>query len=74
MRFELAADEHVKLVVFDQLGRHVRTLVDGHRAPDRYSATWDGTDATGREVASGVYVVRLTTPSGVLASRVTLLR
>lgn len=30
-----------------------------YRAPGRYEAYWDGTDRSGREVASGVYFVQL---------------
>ena len=36
--------------------------VDGieYTAPGRYEAWWDGLDRSGRQVASGVYLVRLT--------------
>lgn len=46
----------VSLKVFDVLGRPVRTLVADVLASGTYQAQWDGTDAAGRRVGSGVYV------------------
>jgi hypothetical protein len=40
-------------------GRLVRVLVDGVRPAGRYVELWDGRDADGRAVASGVYFYRL---------------
>ena len=50
--YRLDAPAHVRLEVFDALGRLVATLADGP-ASGTQRATWGGT-------ASGVYVVRLT--------------
>jgi hypothetical protein len=57
--FDLAAVGPASLRVFDLLGKHVRTLVDGTLAVGRHEAVWDGLDDSGRRVASGVYFVRL---------------
>lgn len=40
------------------LGVEVRNLV--YTRPGRYEAFWDGTDQSGREVASGIYFIQLT--------------
>ena len=40
-------------------GRLVRTLLDGSRAEPANSLQWDGRDARGAAVATGVYIVRL---------------
>jgi hypothetical protein len=40
------------------LGVEVRNLV--YAQPGRYEAFWDGTDQSGREVASGIYFIQLT--------------
>lgn len=50
----------VQLVVYDVLGRRVRTLVDGRRFPGRFKVAWDGTDAAGHPVPPGLYLCRLT--------------
>ena len=54
IRFALPAASHVRLEVFDALGRRVATLVDGPLEAGPHTRTWDG-DAAG----SGLYVVRL---------------
>jgi flagellar hook assembly protein FlgD len=45
--------------VFNVLGEEVRTLVDGHQKANTYQVTWDGKDADGKSVASGVYFCTL---------------
>jgi flagellar hook assembly protein FlgD len=37
----------------------VRTLADGAYAPGEHALTWDGKDARGQQVSSGVYFYRL---------------
>lgn len=44
------------LCLYDVLGRRVRTLVAGQVEPGVYLVQWDGTDAQGRPVTSGVYL------------------
>jgi phosphodiesterase/alkaline phosphatase D-like protein len=61
--FALAAESPARLVVYDVLGRTVRTLVRADEALPAgfYSVTWDGRDASGRPVGNGLYFYRLTT-------------
>ena len=61
--FALAAESSARLVVYDVLGRTVRTLVRADEALPAgfYSVTWDGRDASGRPVGNGLYFYRLTT-------------
>jgi hypothetical protein len=56
VRFDLAQDSEVTLRIFDIQGRLVRDLVQGERfTAGQHSVAWDGRNASGREVASGVY-------------------
>jgi hypothetical protein len=48
------------LSVFDVTGRRVRDLVNRHVEAGPQAVVWDGRDAQGSRVASGVYLVRLT--------------
>ncbi len=50
----------VDLAIFDINGALVKNLVQSDLAAGEYSAVWDGTDFSGRKVASGRYVYRLT--------------
>jgi len=49
----------VRLAVYDVRGARVATLAGGVHAPGHYEARWDGRDAAGRALASGVYFARL---------------
>jgi hypothetical protein len=54
-----ASGGDVRLELYDARGRLVRTLVSGRRDPGRQEAVWNGRDAAGRRVPSGVYFARL---------------
>ncbi len=49
----------VTLVVYDIMGNEIRRLVDGFKAAGIYRAVWDGKDASGKQVASGVYFYQM---------------
>lgn len=50
---------HVTLAIYTVTGVHVATLVDDTRPAGRWWAEWNGTDAGGQTVASGVYYYQL---------------
>jgi flagellar hook assembly protein FlgD len=56
---ELARAAHARLEVYDIAGRRVAVLVDEPRPGGRHEVRWEGRDATGRQLASGVYYARL---------------
>jgi len=62
--YDLGADAHVELSIFDGKGKQVRTLVDDRRRAGRHEVLWNGADARGRTVAGGVYFCRLRTSTG----------
>lgn len=64
----------VTLAVFDLSGRLVRTLAHACDTPGRKAVVWDGKDAQGKSVASGVYYVRLRAPGYERTLKVTVLR
>lgn len=64
----------VRLAVYDLRGRHVRTLVEGARDAGRHRSTWDGRDADGSAVASGVYLLRLDQGPASVSGRIVLVR
>ena len=76
--FELGGEggiESVKLEILDVRGRVVKTLVEGDRpAGQRYEATWNGTDESGRRMPSGAYMSRLTVGNQSQAKLLTLVK
>ena len=57
--YELPRQSNVTLTVYDVTGRRVRELLSGIQPAGRHAAVWNGTDAAGRPVATGVYFYRL---------------
>ncbi len=74
IEFTLPVASQVRLVVYDLLGRAVKTLVSGHLTAGYHTVQWDGRDEAGRLVASGLYLYRLETERAVLARRLVLMR
>jgi FlgD Ig-like domain len=59
--FELPKASHLRLGIYDMVGREVRVLVDGSYPPGYTELLWDGRNNNGLEVASGVYFYRIAT-------------
>jgi DNA/RNA endonuclease YhcR with UshA esterase domain len=59
IRFQLAENSDVKLMVYDVLGRKVRTLVSDRMDAGHHVINWDGLNDAGTDVASGMYVYRI---------------
>ena len=60
--------------VYDVAGRLVATLLDRRVGAGEASVPWNGTDAAGRRVASGAYVLRLESDAGTATRKVLRLR
>jgi WD40 repeat protein len=74
IRFDVPRSERVRLHVYNSLGQQVRTLTDGILEPGRYALTWDGRDESLRDLASGMYFIRMDAPGFVKTQKVTMLR
>jgi hypothetical protein len=73
--YEVPQPAHVTIAVYNLLGQEVVRLVDGLQAAGRYNVVWNGRNALGASVASGVYLYRMTTDAGFVESRrMTLLK
>ncbi len=70
----LPASGPLSLEVFDTTGRRVRRIGDSYHDQGSGSLVWDGRDDAGREVANGLYFLRLLTPGGHATTRVARVR
>lgn len=59
VRYDLPSPGRVVIKIYNTRGQEVRTLVDQQRSTGQFIVPWDGTDAKGRRVSSGVYLCRL---------------
>jgi hypothetical protein len=75
LRFDLSRPSNVDLRIFDLRGRLVTTLLDNSPyTAGRHEFVWDGTDDTGVQAASGVYIVRMLSGGEQHTGRVTLIK
>jgi len=58
-RYELPKQSHVTIVIYDMLGREVRTLVNTTEDAGFKSVQWDATDSFGKPVSAGVYLYQI---------------
>ncbi len=72
--FDIPEKADVSLEVYDLLGRRVEMLVDEEMRAGSYRVTWDGRDASGREVPSGVYFYRIKAGDDVANRRMLLIK
>ena len=62
------------LEIFNFLGQKIRTLMREEVPVGFYRVVWDGRDDQGREVASGIYLYRLSTGRQVMTRKLLLLQ
>jgi hypothetical protein len=74
LAFAMPAAGEARIVVLDVTGRVIRTLVNGPIAAGRGAIEWDGRDAQGSSVTSGVYFFRMEAAGDVRTIKGTLMR
>jgi hypothetical protein len=74
INLDLPTATHVRLEIFDTLGRRVRVLVDGEIAAGRTQVRWDGKNSSGNAAASGIYFYRLVAGDFMQTRKMVLLR
>jgi hypothetical protein len=74
VRFGLPEPTNVWLIVYDILGREVARLVDGNLEAAYHTVMWQGRNASGMDVPSGVYIARLITPKYTKSIKMLLLK
>ncbi len=79
LRFRIAefpngASGFTELIIYDVLGREIIKLVSERLSPGSYELTWDGRDAFGKPLGSGVYYARLKSGKYLQTRKMVLLR
>lgn len=74
IRFSLPLDGPVRVTIFNAFGRRVAVLLDRTWPAGMHHVRWDGTNGSGRPVASGVYWCRMQAGAHSETIRLVLLR
>ncbi len=64
----------VRLEIYNILGQKVKTLVNDVYTAGRYKVTWDGTNDTGGQVSTGVYIYRIQAGDVVQSKKLTFIK
>ena len=77
--YELATDTNVRLTIYNTQGVVIRSLQFGHQSAGYYvgrdrAAYWDGRNALGEQVASGLYFYQLETDEMSLMRKMVILK
>ena len=72
--FSLLQTGRVELGIYDPTGRRITTLAERVFSAGSHDLIWQGRDATGHELPSGIYLVHLRTGQTAVTEKVTLLR
>lgn len=73
IRYEIPEAARVELAIYNLQGQRVRTLVDEIKMPGKYSASWNGRNAQGGRVPSGIYFYRVHAGNMLVTRRLLLL-
>lgn len=57
--YDIPSNTYVKLSIFNIIGQEVAQLVNSNQQAGRYNIVWNGTDNSGKELSSGVYIYSL---------------
>ncbi len=64
IKYSIREKSKVSMVLFNNLGQKVRTLVNKNMSAGQFAVSWNGLDDNGKKVPSGVYFYQMLTDKG----------
>ncbi len=74
INFSIVEAGMVEVAIYDVKGRKVATLINENLSEGTFTTTWNGTNSDGNSQSSGIYFMRLRTPSSNVSSKIMLLK
>jgi hypothetical protein len=74
IRFAVPSQMRARISVYDVMGREIDVIADSVMEPGSHQVEWDGKDRHGRQVSSGIYFYRFTTPNAVMHRKMVMLK
>jgi hypothetical protein len=72
--YNIPKRSHVTIEIFNILGRKVKTIVNEAKSAGSHTIRWDGTDAHGSSVSTGIYLYRFQAGEFVQTKKMLLLK
>ncbi|MCK5149061.1 T9SS type A sorting domain-containing protein [bacterium] len=74
IQYQLSKAGSVEIVVYNLMGRHVKTLINRHQSAGSHNIYWHGRDEAGNHSSTGTYVIVLKTLEGKRTQKVVMMR
>ena len=74
VRYDLPEQATVNLIIYDMLGREVKTLVNTTQDAGYRSVIWNATNNQGNPVSAGVYLYQIQAEGFVQTKKMVLLK
>ncbi|MFH1213780.1 MAG: FlgD immunoglobulin-like domain containing protein, partial [Candidatus Neomarinimicrobiota bacterium] len=74
IRYSLPKESNVKIIIYDIVGKEIRTLVNQNQSAGYQSIIWDGKDNNGHTVSTGIYLCRMVTDEFRKVQKMTFLK
>jgi len=74
IRFDIPEESHVRLDIYNVTGQKVATLVNGSLQPGYHSIQWNGTNGAGKQLASGMYIYRISSREFTAVKKLVLMK
>ena len=73
INYQLSKNRHIRIEVYDMMGKLVKTLVNEFQTPGYRSIRWNGQNFENQKVSSGVYFYSLQSESSNATKKMILL-
>ena len=74
LRYDIPEHSHVNIIIYDMIGREVKTLVNQFQDAGYKSVVWDATNDFGQPVSGGIYIYQIQAGSYISANKMVLLK
>jgi len=74
LRYELPENGLVNIIIYDMLGKQVKTLINQTQDAGYRSVIWDATNDYGKPVSAGIYLYRIQAGKYISTKKIVLLK
>lgn len=74
IQFFIPQQLKVELIIYDIMGKKVKTLADNNFSAGTYNITWDGTNDKGMAVSSGIYLYQIKAGNNVVVKKMSFMK
>ena len=74
LRYDLPKNSLVTIIIYDMLGREVKTLINRTKDAGHRSVIWDATNDYGKPVSAGIYLYQIQAGEYISTKKMVLLK